>query len=125
MEQRKDIMTGIIRILILFIVGSIFLAIAGYILSFVIDIIGRIIVFVLQWAVFGGIAWYGYKYPRISSGMANPRNCPKIALKVSAMRVAQPGRKDPQATPSAMASTTRGKSPNLNFIKRYFGKIRN
>lgn len=62
MEQRKDIMTGIIRILILFIVGSIFLAIAGYILSFVIDIIGRIIVFVLQWAVFGGIAWYGYKY---------------------------------------------------------------
>ena len=41
MEQRKDIMTGIIRILILFIVGSIF---------------------VLQWAVFGGIAWYGYKY---------------------------------------------------------------
>lgn len=37
MEQRKDIMTGIIRILILFIVGSIFLAIAGYILSFVID----------------------------------------------------------------------------------------
>ena len=55
-------MTGIIRILILFIVGSIFLAIAGYILSFVIDIIGRIIVFVLQWAVFGGIAWYGYKY---------------------------------------------------------------
>lgn len=23
---------------------------------------GRIIVFVLQWAVFGGIAWYGYKY---------------------------------------------------------------
>ena len=61
MEQRKDIMTGIIRILILFIVGSIFLAIAGYILSFVIDIIGRIIVFVLQWAVFGGIAWYGYK----------------------------------------------------------------
>ena len=62
MEQRKDIMTGIIRILILFSVGSIFLAIAGYILSFVIDIIGRIIVFVLQWAVFGGIAWYGYKY---------------------------------------------------------------
>ena len=34
-------------------------------------------------------------------------------------------RKNPQATPSAMASTTRGKSPNLNFIKRYFGKIRN
>lgn len=61
-HERKDIMTGIIRILILFIVGSIFLAIAGYILSFVIDIIGRIIVFVLQWAVFGGIAWYGYKY---------------------------------------------------------------
>ena len=43
MEQRKDIMTGIIRILIQFIVGSIFLAIAGYILSFVIDIIGRIL----------------------------------------------------------------------------------
>lgn len=62
MEQRKDIMTGIIRIYNVFIVGSIFLAIAGYILSFVIDIIGRIIVFVLQWAVFGGIAWYGYKY---------------------------------------------------------------
>jgi hypothetical protein len=62
MEQRKDIMTGIIRISTMFIVGSIFLAIAGYILSFVIDIIGRIIVFVLQWAVFGGIAWYGYKY---------------------------------------------------------------
>jgi hypothetical protein len=67
----------------------------------------------------------GATSPRISSGMANPRNCPKIALKVSAMRVAQPGRKNPQATPSAMASTTRGKSPNLNFIKRYFGKIRN
>ena len=30
MEQRKDIMTGIIRILILFIVGSIFLARYGY-----------------------------------------------------------------------------------------------
>mgnify|MGYP002139474948 CR=1 FL=1 len=37
-------------------------------------------------------------------------------LNVSAMRVAHSGKKKPHPTPSPMASTTRGSSPNLNFI---------
>lgn len=62
MEQKKDTYTGIVRIAILFLIGSAVLAVAAYILSFVVEILGQILLFVLQWAVFGGIAWYAYKY---------------------------------------------------------------
>jgi hypothetical protein len=54
--------------------------------------------------------------PTMISGMEKLRNWPKTSLKVTKIRVAQVGRTDPSRIPSAMATTIRGRTPNLNPV---------
>jgi len=61
-------------------------------------------------------AMAGAMRPRMINGMAKPRNWPNTPLNVTKTLVSQSGKKFPNSTPSAIATTIWGRSPNVNFF---------